>query len=437
MNNRFSVTLRALSYRNYRLFFFGQGLSLIGTWMQNIALAWLVYRLTNSAFLLGVVGFLSQIMIFLVAPFAGVVADRLNRHKIMIATQTLAMVQAFILAFLVLTNRIAVWQIMLLSVFLGLINAFDIPNRQSFVIKMVEKKEDLSNAIALNSSLVNMARLIGPSIAGFIIALFGEGICFFLNGLSFMAVIYSLLAMKVKPHEKLNKTQPVLKELKEGFTYAFHFIPIRYVLLLLALMSLVGAPYSVLMPVFAREVLHGGPQVLGLLMGAAGVGALSGGIYLASRKNVIGLVGLINRASFLFGLGLFFLAFIHNLWLALLLIMLVGFGMIVQMACSNTILQTIVEENKRGRVMSLYTIAFMGMAPFGSLLAGSFASRFGVSTSLMISGAVCLLFALGFNFCLPQIRAAIRPVYIKMGILPELTKAVDTVSELTVIAEKE
>ncbi|MCX5750776.1 MAG: MFS transporter [Candidatus Saganbacteria bacterium] len=383
---RIKTTLRALSYRNYRLFFFGQGVSLIGTWMQNIALSWLVYRLTNSIFLLGLVGFLSQIMVFIFAPFSGVIADRLNRYKILLCTQTLAMLQAFVLAFLVLTGRITIWEIMLLGSLLGLINAFDIPARQSFIIKMVEKKEDLGNAIALNSSLVNMARLVGPSIAGLLIAAVGEGFCFLINGVSYIAVLYSLLAMKVKPFEIKKRETHIFSEFKEGLSYAYHFIPIRYILLLLAVVSLLGMPYTILMPVMARDILHGGPQTLGFLMGAAGIGAFCGAIYLASRKNVIGLVGLIALASGIFGVGLMALSFSRSFWISIPLIVIIGFGMMVQMAAGNTILQTVVEEKKRGRVLSLFVMAFMGMSPFGSLLAGTFAGHYGLPATFFYSG---------------------------------------------------
>lgn len=299
---RFKHVFRAVSSRNYRLFFVGQGLSLIGTWIQNVAQAWLVYKMTNSVFLLGAVGFLGQIMVFLFSPIAGVLADRFNKHRILIITQSLAMVQAFILSVVVLTGTVRVWHIMLLSLLLGFINSFDMPVRQSFVIEMVEKKEDLSNAIALNSSLVNSARLIGPSIAGILIAAFGEGICFFLNGVSYLAVIISLLLMRLTPKMvQQHKDGHILKEIREGFAYAYRFPPIRYVLLLMAMISLIGGPYTILMPVLAKDVLHGGPQMLGILMSSSGCGALLGALYLASRKNAAGLLNMIAIAAFLFG----------------------------------------------------------------------------------------------------------------------------------------
>jgi MFS family permease len=434
--SRFKGTFRALSYRNYRLFFFGQGLSLIGTWMQMIALAWLVYRITNSAFLLGLTGFLGQIFIFPFAPFAGVVADRFDRHKIMVTTQTLSMIQAFILAALVFTNTVSIWHIILLNIILGIINAFDMPARQSFVVEMVEKKSDLGNAIALNSSLFNVARLAGPSIAGLVIAAFGEGFCFLLNGISFLAVIFSLLAMRDIPKRKMKGAHP-LRDLKEGIGYAYRFAPIRYLLTMMALISVIGMPYVVLMPVFARDILHGGPETLGLLMGASGIGAVSGALYLASRKSVRGLVNWIAVASFTFGVGLIAFSFSRTLWLSSLVLVVAGFGMIVQMAAGNTILQTIVDEDKRGRVMSLFIMAFIGTMPFGSLLSGVLADNIGVPYTVLLSGAVCVIAAALFTFKIPQLKKMIRPIYMKMGIIPEVTVAIGKVTELTVVTEKE
>ena len=284
------LIFRSFQYRNYRLFFSGQSISLIGTWIQRIATPWLVYHLTGSAFLLGVVGFAGQIPTFMIAPFAGVLTDRWNRYHILIGTQIAAMIQALILAFLYFAGVIEVWHIVLLNIFLGCVNAFDTPARQSFVIEMVEKKEDLGNAIALNSSMVNGARLLGPSIAGILIAFTGEGICFLLNGISYLFVIASLLLMKVTPRKINSKDTHVFKEMKEGFSYAFGFAPMKYIIFLLSLVSLMGMQYTVLMPVFAKEILHGGSHTFGFLMGASGLGALTGALYLASRKNVIGSV---------------------------------------------------------------------------------------------------------------------------------------------------
>ena len=411
--------LRALRHRNYRLFFSGQGISLIGTWMQQIAMNWLVYRLTNSAFLLGVVGFSSRIPTFVFASFAGVLADRWNRHRALVVTQTLSTVQALILAALVLTGIINIWHVILLSFSLGFINAFDIPIRQSFVVDIIERREDLGNAIALNSSLVNGARLVGPSIAGMLIATLGEGICFLLNGISFVAVIVALLAMKIKPDGRGKQNPNVLRGLQEGFSYAFGFAPIRFILLLLALVSLMGMPYMVLMPIFAGKILHGGPRAFGFLLGASGLGALMGALYLASRRSVLGLGKMIVIASGVFGIGLIAFSLSRVFWLSLLAMLLTGFGMMVQMASSNTVLQTIVEEDKRGRVMSFYTMAYMGMVPFGSLLGGGLASLIGAPGTVMLGGATCILGSFLFARKLPLLKEMVRPIYVRMGIVSD------------------
>jgi MFS family permease len=417
--NGLKQVFRALAHRNYRLFFGGQSISLIGTWMQQIAMNWLVFRLTHSALLLGVVGFTSRIPAFLIAPLGGVLADRWNRHRLLVITQALSMIQAMIFAILVLTNLIAVWHIVILSLFLGIINALDIPIRQAFVVDMIERREDLGNAIALNSSMVNGARLIGPSIAGMVIATLGEGICFLLNGLSFIAVLWALLAMRMVSKKKEMQRSRFFQGLKEGFSYAFGFGPIRSLLLLLALVSLMGMPYTVLMPIFAERILRGGPQAFGFLLGAAGVGALGGTFYLASRKTVLGLGRVIVVATLIFGVGLIGFSLSRLYWLSLTFMVLTGFGMIVQMASTNTILQTLADEDKRGRVMSLYTMAFMGMVPFGSLLSGSLADRIGAPATIMIGGITCILGSFLFARKLPALRKMVRPIYIKKGILPE------------------
>jgi MFS family permease len=411
----------ALRHRNYRLFFGGQSISLVGTWMQQVAMSWMVYRLTNSALLLGIVGFSGQIPAFFLAPLAGVIADRYNRHRVLIVTQTLAMLQALILSALVLTNRITVGQIVALSIFLGLVNSFDIPVRQAFTVEMIEEREYLGNAIALNSSMVNAARLIGPPLAGILIAAFGEGICFLLNGVSYIAVIGSLLAMKIAPREIKPSDTHVLYGLKEGFVYAFNFTPIRDILILLSLVSLMGVPYQVLMPVFARDIFHGGPITWGFLMAMSGIGALTGAIYLASRKSVIGLGKIIPLFSGLFGLAVIAVALSGVLWFSMPVICVAGFAMMVQMAASNTVLQTIVEEDKRGRIMGLFTMAFMGMVPFGNLLAGSLASKIGAPNTLLLGGTCCVIGALMFVRKLPSLRERIRPIYIEKGIITEVT----------------
>ena len=401
-------TFRSLQYRNYRLFFGGQSISLIGTWIQRIATPWLVYDLTKSVLLLGLVGFVGQIPTFLFSPIAGVLTDRWNRYNILITTQILSMVQAIILTWLVFTGTIQVWHIIVLSGFLGCINAFDIPARQSFVIQMVDNKEDLSNAIALNSSMVNGARLIGPSIAGVLIAATGEGVCFLLNALSYISVIWSLLLMKVDPIENKNGEKSVLKELKEGISYTFGFAPIRYIIVLLALVSLMGMPYTVLMPVFAKEIIHGGAHTFGFLMGASGMGALTGAFYLASRRSERGLEKIIPLSAGVFGIGLIMFSYSHFFALSLVLMVVTGLGMMLQMASSNTMLQSIVDDSIRGRVMSFFTMAIMGTAPFGSLLAGSSAKLMGAPNTVLIGGISCVLGALIFAFKLPEISKAIN-----------------------------
>lgn len=399
--------------------------------MQRIALPWLVYSLTGSAFLLGLVGFASQIPTFLLAPFAGVLIDRWNRYTILIVTQILAMIQSFILAFLFFNNSIEVWHIVLLSIFLGCINAFDMPARQSFVVDMIEKREDLGNAIALNSSMFNGARLLGPSIAGILISLTGEGMCFLINGVSYIFVLIFLLMMRINREKVKAQHKHVLHGIKEGFNYTFGFKPIRYIILLLALVSLMGMPYSVLMPVFAKTILHGGPHTFGFLMGASGIGALAAAIYMASRRSVLGLGKIVPLFAAVFGLGLITFSLSHSFLLSLGLMSVTGFGMIMQMTSSNTILQTIVDDDKRGRVMSFYTMAFMGTAPFGSLIAGVLADNIGAPNTLIIGGASCILGALFFARKLPELKKAIRPVYVRLGIIPESASGIQITSELT------
>jgi len=417
--NGFKIIFRSFQYRNYRLFFSGQSISLIGTWIQRIATPWLVYHLTGSTFLLGVVAFAGQIPTLILAPYAGVMTDRWNRYHILITTQIAAMIQALILTYLFYSGTIEIWQIVLLNIILGCINAFDIPSRQSFVIEMVEKKEDLGNAIALNSSMVNGARLLGPSIAGMLIAFTGEGMCFLLNGLSYIFVIASLLLMKVTPRKINNQKQHIFKEFKEGFTYAFSSVPIKYTILLLSLVSLMGMPYTILMPVFAKEILHGGAHTFGFLIGASGLGALAGALFLASRKDSRGLHKVIPLAAGIFGLGLIMFSLSHSFVVSLVLLVITGLGMMLQMASSNTILQTIVDDDKRGRVMSFYTMAFMGTAPVGSLLAGVLAQNIGAPNTILIGGVSCILGALIFARKLPEIIKAIRPIYAKMGFIKQ------------------
>jgi len=411
---------RAFRSRNYRLFFLGQGVSLIGTWMQQIAMGWLVYRMTNSAFLLGLIGFAGQIPVFFLVSFAGVFADRVNRRNLLIITQALSAFQASFLAFLVLSGYVQVWHLVFLSLFLGSVNAFDMPTRHSFVVQMVEHKKDLGNAIALNSFMFNGARLVGPSIAGLVVALVGEGFCFLINAVSFLAIIVTLLAMKIPPQKNGVRSASVFHGLREGYRYASGFPPILYVLLLMAIINVMGMPYMVLMPVFARDILHGGPQTLGFLMGAAGVGALMGALYLASRRSILGLMKIIMIATSAFGVGLVAFSFSRYLPLSLCALFFTGIGMIMSMASTNTVLQTIVEEDKRGRVMSLYTMALVGMSPFGSLMLGGLASKIGAPNTIAIGGFVCILGSLFFLLKLPLIRESLRPIYVKMGIVREI-----------------
>jgi len=424
------LIFRALRHRNYRLFFAGQTISLIGTWMQQVAIGWLVYRLTNSALLLGIVGFVGQIPTFLCSPFAGVFADRHNRKNMLLVTQSLAMIQALILSLLILTGNIQVWHIIALSALLGIINSFDIPIRQAFTVEMIDDREDLGNAIALNSSMVNAARLIGPSIAGILIAIMGEGVCFLLNAISYIAVIASLLAMQVGAKKIQMQKRHILLELKEGVTYAFNFSPIRSILLLLSLVSLMGVPYQILMPVFARDIFHGGPSTLGFLVAMSGIGALAGAMYLAARRSVVGLNKIIAFTAGLFGISIAAFSLSKVLWLSMLILLISGFGMMVEMASSNTVLQTIVDEDKRGRIMSFYTMSFMGMAPFGSLLAGTLASSIGAPYTLLMGGLCCIIGALIFAIKLPQLRKEIRPIYVKKGIIPEVVKGIQSATAL-------
>jgi MFS family permease len=414
---RYAHAWRALRHRNFRLFFTGQSISLVGTWMTRIATSWLVYRLTGSALLLGVVGFAGQIPTFLLAPFAGVLVDRLNRRKLLVWTQILAGVQSLAMAALTLAKIITIHEIIALSAFQGLINAFDMPGRQAFLVQMVEEKQDLGNAIALNSSMVNMARLIGPALAGIVIAAVGEGYCFAIDGFSYVAVVVSLLMMNIESGTARRVANSMIEQLREGWSYVIGFHPIRTILTLFALLSLMGMPFVVLMPIFASQVLHGGPHTLGFLMGASGVGALVSAISLALRKNVRGLTSMIQISAAVFGAGLVLFGLSHNLLLSLFLMAVVGFGMMQGMAASNTVIQTLVPEDKRGRVMSYYTMAFVGMAPFGSLLAGSLAHHFGAPHAIMITGTFCLVGAMWFTTRLKSIRAVMRPIYIEMGII--------------------
>jgi len=430
-DNSVTQTFRALRHRNFRLFLGGQVISLAGTWMQSVALSWLVYRMTRSPFLLGLVGFSGQIPSLFLAPLAGVWADRGDRRRIVIATQTLSMLQALALSALVLTGRITIVQVIVLSVVMGLVNGVDVPVRQAFLVQMVSGREDLANAIALNSSVFNAARLVGPAVAGFMIGLVGEGVVFLLNGLSYVAVIAALCAMRLDPRPAADHARsPVLRHLREGIRYAFGFVPIRSLLLLIGLVSMMGVPFTVLMPIFATDVLHGGPHTLGFLMSSLGVGALGGALYLAQRRTVRGLGAVILSAVTLFGVSLLTFAASRLTWLSMLALAAAGLGMMVQMASSNTILQTIVDEDKRGRVMSFYAMAFMGTVPLGSLLAGALAARIGAPGTVAVGGVACLAGAAAFARALPALREQIRPIYRRLGIVPEVATGLQTATDL-------
>jgi MFS family permease len=409
---------RALRHPNYRLFFGGQSISLVGTWITRIATSWLIYRLTGSELLLGLVGFCGQIPTLLVAPFAGVLVDRWARHRILIVTQVLSMVQSLALAGLTLSGLVTVQSILLLQVLQGLINAFDTPARQAFVVELVEDRADLANAIALNSSMVNGSRIIGPSIGGALIAAVGEGWCFLADGISYVFVIASLLAMRVPRAKRGPVEARVLTELKTGYRYVMASDPIRTALLLLAIVSAMAMPYTVLMPVIVSTVLHGGPRTLGLLMTASGIGALAGALYLAARESVVGLGRVATISTIAFGAGLIAFASTSNLMVSLLVLPIVGAGLMVQMGSINTILQTIVEDRLRGRVMAFYTMAFFGSAPIGSLLAGVAADRIGARWTIACCGSACVVGGLWFARRLTTLRALVRPIYIDRGILP-------------------
>ena len=408
---------RALRHRNYRLFFSGQTVSLVGTWITRIATSWLVYRLTHSVFLLGVVGFFGQIPTLVLAPFAGVLVDRWNRHRILVVTQVLSMLQSAALAVLTFAGTISVADILILQVVQGVINAFDTPARQAFVVEMVSDRADLPNAIALNSTMVNASRIVGPSIGGVLIAIAGEGWCFTLDAISYIAVLASLMAMRLEPSRPRTTETRLIEELRSGFRYVSRFPPVRDCLFLLALVATMGMPYTVLMPAIAANVLHGGPHTLGYLMTASGLGALVGAFYLASRRTVLGLGRVIAAATAAFGAGLVAFSFSRQLWLSLLVLPVVGGGMMVEMASTNTILQTIVEDDMRGRVMSFYTMAFLGTAPLGSLLAGFVADHIGPMKTITLGGVACILAAAIFAVRLPLLRMHLRPIYIERGIL--------------------
>ena len=421
--SRWQVASRALRHRNFQLFFSGQLISLIGTWMQSVAQSWLVYRLTGSALLLGSVGFASQIPVFLFAPLGGLTADRVNRRHIVISTQVAAMLLAFVLAALTLLHKVHVWHVFVLASLLGVVNAFDIPGRQSFLVDMVGK-EDLMNAIALNSSMFNGARVIGPAIAGILVAKIGEGWCFFANAVSYIAVIIGLLMMRVQSRQRASMASP-FEHVMEGFRFVNRTAPIRALLLLLGLVSLVGMPYVVLMPIFADQILHGGARGLGILMGATGVGALLGALTLAFREGVKGLGRWVAWCCAGFGASLVVFAISHTFWVSVVLLLPVGYFMMLQMSSSNTLIQVMVPDALRGRVMAVYSMMFMGMAPIGALLGGALADRLGAQTTVAIGGMASVVGACWFGLQLPKIRVEARRLIVAQaaagGEPPEMT----------------
>ena len=410
---RLSRTLRAFKHRNYRLFFGGQLISLSGTWMQSLAQSWLVYRLTGSAVLLGLVAFAGQFPVFLFATVGGVFADRHNRHRILVATQTVSMLLAFVLAALTLTQWVQVWHVFALAALLGLVNAFDIPTRQAFVVEMIGR-EDLINAIALNSSMFNGARIIGPAVAGVLVATVGEGWCFFANGVSYMAVIAGLLLMEIKARGHLHLPGSTLASIIEGFRYVGRTGPVRSLLFLLGLVSLLGLPYMVLMPIFADQILHGGARGLGLLTGASGVGALIGALSLAARSGARGLGRIVAFSAAGFGASLILFSLSRSFWLSAALLLPVGFTMIVEMAASNTLIQTLVPDNLRGRVMAVYGMMLMGMAPMGALLAGTLAHQLSAPITVALGGGVCIVAAAVFGLRLPVFRREARQMIVAL-----------------------
>jgi len=409
---------RALRHRNYRLFFGGQTISLVGTWITRVATSWLVYRLTNSELLLGIVGFAGQIPLLILAPFGGVLTDRWDRRRILVVTQILSALQSLALAVLAMMRIITVTEVIVLQLVQGVINAFDTPARQAFVVQMVDEPEDMPNAIALNSSMFNASRIVGPSVAGVLIAIVGEGWCFMIDAISYVAVILSLLAMRFDRAPRHRKEAHILDELRAGVSYVAGFPPVRALLEQVAIVSIMGMPYAVLMPAIASRILHGGPHTFGVLMTASGVGALLGAMYLASRHTVIGLGKVIVIASTTLSLALIAFSFSHTLWLSLVLLPFVGAGMMLQSASANTILQTVVDEKLRGRVMAFYSMAILGTQPIGSLLAGIVADRIGSMQTILIGAIVCLAGAVWFGVRRERLAALVRPIYVERGILP-------------------
>ena len=418
MTRATSRTFRALRYRNYRLFFVGQGLSMVGTWLQQVAVGWLAYRLTGSALMLGVIAFCANAGFLFLGSFAGVIADRIDARRAMFVTQAALAVQATLLATLTALDAVQPWHLVALALWMGVANAFDVPLRQSLYVHFVDDRADLPNAIALNSFLVNAARVVGPALAGVLLAATTEAVCFALNALSFVAVFVALARMRFPRRAAHARRGGLRDSWVEGFRYVAHFAPARALLGVAAAVSFTVMPYASLMPVVAKDVIGGGPQTLGVLLSAAGGGALACTLYLARRETVVGLGQVIVGAALASGLALAAFGQVRALPLALALMVVVGGGVILAAAASNTILQTIVSDELRGRVAGFYTLAFLGMAPLGNLAAGALAQRFGVPATFAVNGLACALVALWFWRRLPQLRSAIRPVYVKLGLVP-------------------
>jgi MFS family permease len=413
--SRFQDTVRSLRHRNFQLFFSGQIISLVGTWMDTVAESWLVYRLTGSSLLLGTVAFAGQIPVFFLAAIGGTVADRFDRRKIVIATQASSMVLAFILAMLTLTKRIQVWEVIVLAALMGVVNSFDLPARQAFLVEMVGR-EDLTNAIALNSSMFNAARVIGPSIAGILVASVGEGWCFFANSVSYIAVIAGLLMMRVERRPRKALDASPFEHIAEGFRYVRDTYPILALLLLAGLISLVAVPYAVLMPVFAKQILHGNARTLGVLMGATGIGALGGAIVLAARRSLKGLGRIVMLACASFGISLILFSLSRWYVLSVILMLPVGFSLMLQMASSNTLIQTMVPDRLRGRTMAVYSMMFMGMAPIGALISGALADHIGAPWTVTLGGLGAVIAAAVFGLNLPKFRAEARALIAAQGL---------------------
>jgi MFS family permease len=426
---RVRTAFRALRHRNLRLFFAGHGISLVGQWMQQVAMSWLVYRLTSSELLLGVMAFAGQFPGLLMAPFAGALVDRWNRHRMVVVAQTLLMIQASALALLVITERVEVWHLVALAIVAGLVTGADIPARQSLLVRLVGGTEDLPNAIALNSSMFNAARLVGPAVAGVLIGWVGEGPVFVINALSYVAVLSALLAMRLAP-ERTRAPGPVLDHIRDGFAYAFGFAPTRDMLILFAGVSLVGVPYVVLLPAFARDVLGGDARTLGVLTSCAGLGAFVGALSLAARDSLAGIGRLVVRATGALGIVLVAFAASRTFLLSASLLVLSGCALMLATASVNTVIQTLVSDDMRGRVMSLYAMAFIGVTPVGSLCGGAIATRLGAPVTVAIGGVACVLLSVVFGPRLSHLGDEIRRRREEAGVLPEVATGLHTASEL-------